>query len=78
MLEFDSRPPLSPALGSKKHTCEAFRAGDWIIHKCPKCAYELWDNLQTGEMKVFNTKVNINHSGFYVSPESYDLSKNIN
>lgn len=56
-------------LALKRHTCEATREGDWFIHRCPECDYELWDNWQTGELKVFNAKAGIKHSGFYAPPE---------
>jgi hypothetical protein len=54
---------------TERHRCESYRIADWVIHECPKCDYELWENLLTGELKVINAKVNINHSGLYVSPE---------
>jgi hypothetical protein len=57
---------------SERHACEPTCEGDWIIHRCPKCDYELWDNWQTGEIKVLNAKANINHSGYYV-PTEYQL-----
>jgi hypothetical protein len=50
---------------SERHTCESVCDGDWIIHRCPKCDYELRDNWKTGEIKVFNSKSDINHSGYY-------------
>ena len=54
----------------ERHRCKSYRVADWVIHECPKCDYELWENLLTGETKIINAKVDVNHSGFYV-PEDY-------
>jgi hypothetical protein len=53
----------------ERHTCNATRNGDWILHRCTICDYELWDNYRTGELKVFNAKPHVNHSGSYVAAE---------
>ena len=62
----------------ERHKCDSYRSGDWVIHECPKCDFELWDNLLTGDTKVINAKVNINHFGFYVSPEYYSTPEQLN
>ena len=58
---------LSTGIGIE-HTCESKREGDWVVHKCSECAYEFWDNMKTGDTKIFNASVHIRHSGSYVSP----------
>ena len=63
---------------SERHACEATCEGDWVIHRCPKCDYELWDNWQTGEIKVLNAKANINHSGSFVAPEIEESVEKLN
>ena len=63
---------------SERHACEATCEGDWVIHRCPKCDYELWDNWQTGEIKALNAKANINHSGYYVPSEYQEPFENAN
>ncbi|RMF60749.1 MAG: hypothetical protein D6743_14530 [Calditrichaeota bacterium] len=63
-LKFGSSPRY------EHHECVSFRDGDWIIHRCPKCDYELRDNWRTGELVIKNSKININHSGAYF-PEVY-------
>ncbi|MFQ5676291.1 MAG: hypothetical protein ACE5G1_10370 [bacterium] len=61
---------FSPSPKYQTHHCTSFRSGDWLIHKCPECDYELRDNWRTGELIIRNGKVNINHSGCYF-PEEY-------
>jgi len=53
----------------ERHRCESSRIADWVIYECPKCDYQLWENLVTGEMKVLNAKVNISHYGLFVAEE---------
>jgi hypothetical protein len=62
----------------EQHRCESSRIADWVIHECPKCDYQLWGNLLTGEIKVLNAKENISHSGFYAPEEYSQSSKNLN
>ena len=62
----------------ERHRCESSRIADWVIHECPKCDYQLWENLLTGEMKVLNAKVNISHSGLYVAEEYRESPENLN
>jgi hypothetical protein len=62
----------------ERHRCESSRIADWVIHECPECDYQLWENLLTGEIKVLNAKVNINHSGFYVPEEYCESAENLN
>lgn len=69
---------FSQLLALKRHTCEATREGDWIIHRCPKCDYALWNNWRTGELKVFNANAQTSHSGFYVPAEFEELKENSN
>jgi hypothetical protein len=52
----------------QQHHCQAHRKGEWLIYTCPRCDYELWDNVQTGETRVLNSKEDINHSGSYFPP----------
>jgi hypothetical protein len=63
---------------SERHTCKATHEGDWIIHRCPKCDYELWDNWKTGDLKIFNAKENINHTGFFVASEKGESFEKLN
>ncbi len=54
----------------KKHQCVGRKDGDWIKYFCPDCEYELWDNMETGELRIFNDHhIHIQHSGFYAMPE---------
>ena len=55
-----------------KHTSKTTRKGDWVVYSCNECDFELWDNLKTGDTKIFNANPYANHSGSYVSPE-YEL-----
>jgi len=47
------------------HITEAKRVSDWVIHICPDCDFEFWDNLETDEIKLINSNPHINHSGNY-------------
>jgi len=60
------------------HQCQSFRNGDWIIHRCIQCDYELRDNWRTGEMIVKNGKKEINHSGSYFPEEYSEVYRNVN
>ena len=60
------------------HTCVATREGDWIVHRCPICDYELWDNWKTGDLQIFNSKINIQHSGSYVDPMIEESAEQLN
>jgi len=66
MLKFDATQPSDV----EHHICHSYREGEWIVHQCQQCDYELRDNWHSGEMQVRNSKVGINHSGFYF-PEEY-------
>lgn len=55
---------------AESHICTSRRDGDWIIHACDECDYELRDNWRTGELIVNNAKTTVNHSGSY-SPFGY-------
>jgi hypothetical protein len=55
-----------------KHRCKSSRVGDWIIHECPECDFQLWHNLLSDETVTSNMRVDINHSGFY-APEELDV-----
>ncbi|MCK6621528.1 MAG: hypothetical protein HUU32_00220 [Calditrichaceae bacterium] len=61
-----------------RHQCRAHRQGDWVVHTCPECDYQLWDNLRTGETKIFNSKADINHSGSYFPPAYQQALENRN
>ena len=60
------------------HRCKSSRIADWVIHECPKCDYQLWENVLTKEIKVLNAKQNISHSGFYAPEEYYKSTNNLN
>jgi hypothetical protein len=63
---------------SDRHICESYRNGDWIIHSCPRCDYQLRENWRTGEMSVRNSKLNIKHSGSYFPREYQGIFENQN
>lgn len=63
---------------TEHHRCESSRIADWVIHECPKCDYQLWENVLTKEIKVLNAKKNISHSGFYAPEEYYKSTDNLN
>ena len=58
-LEFESAP------GVEQHQCVSIRQGEWVIYRCPQCDYEMRENWQTGEVRVFNAKRRVRHSGGY-------------
>jgi len=60
------------------HQCQSYRDGDWIVHKCPICDYELRDNWRTGELVIKNSKIDINHSGNYFPAEYMEVLENQN
>ena len=62
----------------ERHACNATRNGDWILHRCPSCDFELWDNCRTGEFKVLNVKPHVNHSGSVVAAELEQLNDVLN
>lgn len=63
----------------EKHECIGRKDGDWIKYTCPDCSYELWDNMKTGELKIFNDlHIHIQHSGFYIMPEYAKALENQN
>ena len=49
----------------ERHACIGTLKEGWIIYACPDCDYELWDHWQTGEIKIFNPKQHVQHSGSY-------------
>ena len=59
------------------HTCESRRTGDWIVFTCPKCDYELRDNVRTGELTVSNSKADVYHSGIHHPIEYTEGSESI-
>ncbi len=67
-----------PASNFQHHECESTREGDWIIYRCPKCNYELWDNWRTGALEVKNPKLEIKHTGSYVPVEYRAGYENLN
>jgi hypothetical protein len=61
------------------HVCTGSRQGDWVVHACPDCDFELWDNLKTGELEIYNDhNISIEHSGFYIMPEYLNALNNRN
>ena len=74
MPNFEMRT-ISP---SERHQCHSYRDGDWIVHRCPKCDYEFRDNWRTGEIKIKNQKIDINHSGSYFPEEYVNAFQNLN
>ena len=67
---------IKPA--SERHECIPQRKGDWIVYNCPSCDYQLWDNMETGETKVFNAKTDIRHSGSYFPTAYQKTLENLN
>ena len=57
----------------EQHTCEAARVGEWLIFKCPNCAYERRFNRSTGKMEVQPGDPDAMHEGQYV-PVGIDFS----
>jgi hypothetical protein len=57
---------IGSSKGPEHHKCKGSLEGDWIVFKCPICQdYERRINRTTGEMKVFNQRSFINHSGMH-------------
>lgn len=57
----------------KQHNCEANREGEWLVFKCPHCAYERRFNNSTGEMEVQKGAPDAMHQGQYM-PLGIDFS----
>ncbi len=49
----------------EQHTCLAVREGEWLVFKCPDCAYERRFNNKTGEIKVQHGAPDALHQGQY-------------
>ena len=69
---------LKKKFGQSRHACEAQRKGDWVIHTCSQCDYELWDNMRTGETKILNSSPDVSHSGNYFPPAYLKALENQN
>ncbi len=70
--------PHTPHEEYERHICESYRHGDWIVHHCPLCNYELRENWRTGEISVRNPKLKIKHSGSYFPTEYQSIFENLN
>lgn len=68
----------TPPYGVERHVCDSYRDGEWIVHRCTQCNYEFRDNWRTGEIKVRNANIAINHSGSYFPEEFGQLYDNRN
>lgn len=68
-----SRSSTFDAGAAGRHHCTSFRAGDWIIYRCTRCAYELRENWRTGAIQIENAAPHIRHFGGYF-PEEYQAA----
>ena len=57
----------------EQHSCKAIREGEWLVFKCPQCAYERRFNNSTGEMEVQKGNPGAMHQGQYL-PVGIDFS----
>lgn len=63
---------------NQKHECIGRHEGEWVIYRCTVCDYELHEHWESDEIRIFNAKQDIDHSGKFILDASENAIENVN